>query len=137
MQLMSKIAGRLGCALLAYILYVFLYLLYLMVHADFMSVLLFSFFGFTIALKGITVLSAVSLLLDELILNRILGRFSSTIRILLGLLIYAVLGMMIAWLCYGSNSLVMVSGLTVSMIYIVLLQQFFRISSAPEGGDID
>lgn len=129
------VAGRLGCALLAYILYISLYMLYLMVHVGFVSVLLFSFFGFTLALKGIILLPAVSLLLDELVFNYVLKRFDFKTRIGLWVLIYAVLGTIIAWICYGSNSLFMVSGLTVSVIYIVLLQQFLRMAHIPEGGD--
>lgn len=123
MQWISKAACRLGCASMASVLCLVPYLVFLLFRMEVGSAVLFLVFGLYMAFKGMVSLTALSLILDEWLLKRLLEGMASKAGFFLRILIYLVVGALLAAVLYGTNSVFIGSGLMISLIYVLILQR--------------
>lgn len=137
MPWLSKALCRFGCASMACVLCLAPCLVYLLLRMDVVSAVLVFVFGLYMAFKGMISLTAVSFILDEWLLNTLLERMAYKVRFLLRVLIYLVMGAVLAIVLYGRNSFFIGSGLMVSLLYILMLQRCYPAAYSPGGGGTD
>ncbi|WP_339322019.1 hypothetical protein [Paenibacillus sp. FSL W8-0194] len=123
MQWISKALCRFGCASMASVLCLVPYLGYLLLRMEVASAVLFFVFGLYMAFKGMISLTALSFILDEWLLNRLLERMANKAGVGLRVWIYLVIGAVLAAVLYGGNSVFIGAGLMTSLIYVLMLQK--------------
>lgn len=99
------------------------YLGYLLLRMEVASAVLFFVFGLYMAFKGMISLTALSLILDEWLLNRLLERMANKAGLGLRVWIHLVIGAVLAAVLYGRNSVFIGAGLMTSLIYVLMLQR--------------
>ncbi|KHF36139.1 hypothetical protein CM49_01450 [Paenibacillus sp. P1XP2] len=97
----------------------------------------FFVFGLYMAFKGMISLTAVSFILDEWLLNRLLERMANQAGFGLRVWIYLVIGAVLSAVLYGWDSVFIGAGLMTSLIYVLMLQKLLPIAITPEGGVTD
>lgn len=127
MQWISKALCRFGCASMASVLCLVPYLGYLLLRMEVASAVLFFVFGLYMAFKGMISLTAVSFILDEWLLNRLLERMANQAGFGLRVWIYLVIGAVLSAVLYGWDSVFIGAGLMTSLIYVLMLQKLLPI----------